>query len=238
MARLEFTDLELEGFGAIRTLADLFRAHTRSGGVQSGDEVVFTDDRGHKLVFQGDDLVFTGGAFTGGTIDTILITNGDDEVYVETTNVNRDAMTVFAELDEADNTHLMFVNAVLDGKDDIVSLTEDSVSLMGGRGNDVITGADGRDSLFGDQGKDRLTGNGEMDFFFFFKSCKKDVVTDFDARGGFGEQDLIGTTQDMFDKAKIVRSGDNTIIDFAGKDSLVLLDVKKSQIDENDFLFI
>jgi Ca2+-binding RTX toxin-like protein len=236
MAKVLFTDLELEGFGALRTLADLFRADHRGSGVQTGDEVVFTDDRGHKLVFEGDDLTFSGGVFTG-TIDAIRITQGDGDIYVEATNVDRDAATVFAALDEDDNTHSMFLKAVLDGKDTIVLSDVDGITINGGRGNDVIVGGDGQDSLFGSFGRDRLTGNGDMDFFSFSKRSGKDVVTDFDAKGGFGQQDLIATTEAMFDNARIVRSGDDTLIDFAGKDSLLLRDVKRSQIDENDFLF-
>lgn len=238
MARLEFTDLELEGLGAIRTLSDLFRANHRSGGAQSGEEVVLTDDRGHKLVFQGEDLVFSGGVFTGGTVATILITNGDDEVYVEASNVDREAVSLFTALDENDDTHSMFVNSVLTGNDRIALPDVGGTTVDGGKGHDVIVGGDGADTMSGSQGRDRMTGNGEMDFFNFFKRSGKDSITDFDAKGGFGQQDLIITTEATFDDAKFVRSGQDTLIDFAGKDSLLLIGVKRTQVDESDFLLV
>jgi hypothetical protein len=53
---------------------------------------VLTDNQGHHLVFRGDDLVFEGGVFTGGTVSQVLITNSADEIYVNAQNVNREAV--------------------------------------------------------------------------------------------------------------------------------------------------
>jgi hypothetical protein len=236
MAKVVYTDLELEGFGAIRTMSDMFRADHRGGTAQTGDEVFLTDDRGHKLVFQGEGLVFDGSTFTAGTVDTILITNGDDEVYVQATRIKRDAVDLFTALDSDDFTDTMFNKAVNAGKDTYTA-SNDGVTMFTGKGNDVLIGKDGFDTLYGFKGNDRLTGGGDQDFFEFFKGDGKDVITDFDAKGGFGNQDFIITTAKMFQGADIEKSGKDTLIDFAGKDEILLLNVKPGQIDENDFQF-
>lgn len=237
MAKLKFTNLELEGIAPLRTLTDLFHADKRFGEAQSGGEVVLTDDRGHQLVFRGEGLVFAGGVFTGGTVDRILVTNAEGEVYADATKVNRDAVDLFKALDKNDDTRSMFTKVVLNNKDTIIA-SDEGMTINGGNGNDVMIGGDGIDAIFGDRGNDRLTGNDDMDIFMFFKGEGKDVITDFDPSGGFGRQDFIGTTSRMFDNAEIEKSGKkNTLIDFAGKDDILLLGVKPKQIDESDFMF-
>jgi Ca2+-binding RTX toxin-like protein len=233
MAKIVYTNLALEGFAAIRTMSDMFRAETRSGAAQEGDEVVFTDTRGHKLVFQGEGLVYNGSVFTGGTVKTILITNGDDEDYVRATKVNRDAVDLYTALDSDDFTDTMFTQVVNTGKDTYVS-SDDGPLVSAGKGNDTMIGGDGRDGLSGNKGNDRLTGGGDSDFFVFSKRDGKDVITDFDARGGGLEQDYIFTTEAMIEGAEFRKSGKNTLIDFAGKDEILLLNVKPNQVDESD----
>ena len=130
MAKVVFTDLELEGFGAIRTLGDLFHGDKRGGAAQSGETVVLTDDRGHKLVFEGEGLVFDGSALTAGTVDRILITDGDDEIYVEATNVDRSAVDLYAALDSDDFTSTMFNNSVLTGKDTMIAANDHMTAVI------------------------------------------------------------------------------------------------------------
>lgn len=89
----------------------------------------------------------------------------------------------------------------------------------------------GDDFIAGYTGKDRLTGGGGNDVFIFGGGYGQDVVTDFDADGGKGHQDLIWALGDY----KIVKDGHNTIIDFDNGETLTLLHVERNHISGDDF---
>jgi serralysin len=92
------------------------------------------------------------------------------------------------------------VNAA-DGDDVIVNETATISFLMGGPGNDHLTGGDERDSLFGGDGNDHLYGRAETDFLFGEQGS--DVID-----GGDGDDYLYGD------------SGDDVLTGGVGRDTL------------------
>jgi Ca2+-binding RTX toxin-like protein len=100
-------------------------------------------------------------------------------------------------------------------------------------GNDLLLGRKGDDELGGGAGKDTMTGGAGHDTFHFAAGDGKDTVTDFDADGGVGNQDLIGAN--FVDATSIDQVGANTVIHFGAGDSLTLLHVDKTHIDATDF---
>lgn len=102
-----------------------------------------------------------------------------------------------------------------------------------GAGADRLFGGGGEDGLAGEAGNDTVVGGGGSDQFVFRKGYDQDVVTDFDAKGGGHDQDYVLVVADAeFD---IVGHGRDTVIDFGHGDTLTLLDVRKSQVTEDDF---
>jgi Ca2+-binding RTX toxin-like protein len=100
-------------------------------------------------------------------------------------------------------------------------------------GRDHLIGRGGEDTLNGGGGRDKLTGGTENDLFVFVAGHSKDTITDFDAIGGVGFQDLIGRA--FADVDNITASGNNTVIDFGDGDVVTLLNVSSAQIDATDF---
>ena len=104
-------------------------------------------------------------------------------------------------------------------------------------GNDKIKAFGGDDSLNGEAGDDRMTGGGGSDFFFFMHEGKggKDIVTDFDAKGGGDNQDYVeGSIEDVL---SIKQVGDDLVLNYGGGNTLTLLDIDKSDFSADDFKF-
>jgi hypothetical protein len=108
---------------------------------------------------------------------------------------------------------------------------EDNVTTFFGR--DHLIGRGGVDILNGGGGRDILTGGTDNDLFVFVAGHGKDRITDFDAIGGPGFQDLIGRA--FADVENITASGNNTVIDFGDGDVVTLLNVSSAQISAEDF---
>jgi Ca2+-binding RTX toxin-like protein len=113
-------------------------------------------------------------------------------------------------------------------------------TLFGQAGNDRLYGGNGRDTLDGGVGSDHLWGGSGADTFVFKTGYGTDYVEDFRVSGR--EQDMIRIEKTMFsdfdaliDDARNV-NGDVWID--SGSDHLVLIDVRTSQLVENDFLFV
>jgi hypothetical protein len=89
-------------------------------------------------------------------------------------------------------------------------------------------------------GNDRITGGGGSDVFLFQSGTGttfndgRDIITDFDANGGGSDQDYL-FWDDVVD---IRKSGKNTVVEYGDGDTVTLLDVKRSQIDVDDFHYV
>jgi Ca2+-binding RTX toxin-like protein len=237
MAKLRYFDTPVDTFAGIRTFESFFNAPTKSLVTHTETKAVFTDANGHQLIFVGTGLAYEDFTITGGTVAKVTIANAEGDAFVQVLKVSRDAALLFDAL-ATDGVQSMFDSKILNGNDTIFGSDVGGESLFGRKGNDTIIGGDQQDSIAGERGKDKLTGGGAGDFFFFSKRDGSDVITDFDAKGGFGKQDLIFVSHDMFDDAKIRKSGsDDTLIDFGHGDTLTLRGVKPAEIDDTDFVF-
>ena len=72
--------------------------------------------------------------------------------------------------------------------------------------------------------------------FFFKRGYSNDVITDFDAKGGEGNQDFIEIMAGT--KFDIEKDGRNTVVDFGKGSTITLLDVRASQVTDADFMIL
>ena len=133
-------------------------------------------------------------------------------------------------------THILTANNVKKVKAASNNLFSEKTNSIGGNSYEIIGGS-GNDSLSGAELNDSLTGNGGADTFSFGVSSGSDTVTDFesidilDVSAFFNEIDQIlgaggAATQD----------GNNTFIDFGGGNSVTLENFALSDLTENNFL--
>jgi Ca2+-binding RTX toxin-like protein len=188
-----------------------------------------------EIVFKGSGFSYDGGDIATGTIKKIQFLDGVGAKFAEVTNLKASAAAITEQMRSDTGLDGMLLQ-LLKG-DDVITGTGgfDILTFGTGKGNDTIHGGGGVDEIGGGLGKDILTGGGGNDFFVFFKGDGKDVITDFDAFGGEGNQDLILKTFDKKSDIDIIKSGDDTIIDFGGGSTLTLLDVARKDVSMEDF---
>jgi Ca2+-binding RTX toxin-like protein len=166
-----------------------------------------------------------------GTITSLTHTSLDGDLFLKVTNLNIDARTVAGE------TSLEFIQDVLQrvaNKDvKFIGTSLDDI-LTSYNGNDRVFGRQGDDKLDGDNGNDILVGGLGNDTFVFADGYGRDKITDFDADGGAGAQDLIDAT--FADVLSINQVGADTVINFGDGDKLTLLGIDKTHIDATDFV--
>jgi Ca2+-binding RTX toxin-like protein len=110
-------------------------------------------------------------------------------------------------------------------------------------GADTILGfASGNDLIMGGLGNDTMSGKGSNDTFVFAPGFGKDVITDFAA--GAAVDDVLrltlGTNFDTFAEVMAValQVGVNTVINITANDTITLNGVTKTNLVANDFEFI
>jgi Ca2+-binding RTX toxin-like protein len=134
--------------------------------------------------------------------------------------------------------------------DDVLSGDNGNDALYGGNGIDSMYGDSGDDSLFGDDGNDFLDGGLANDYlvggagsdrFYFAAGYGADVIADFAAGPGIGDEVRIslGTAFDTFAEvlAAASQSGSDTVITFGTGTSITLTGVSKSNLTVDDFSF-
>ena len=123
------------------------------------------------------------------------------------------------------------------GKDRLWGGSGDDI-LNGGAGFDTLRGGAGDDILNGNGGRDKLWGGLGADTFVFASGNGKDTVKDFQA--GEDSIDLtnwgkVKSFTDLINNHASNHDGDVWIS--AGRDLLIIEDIKKGQLDASDFLF-
>ncbi len=114
-------------------------------------------------------------------------------------------------------------------------------AMCGLGGNDILFGNAGADTLDGGLGNDTLTGGVGNDRFVYTIGGGADVITDFTEGAGIGDRISfcvcahILTFADVFAHARQV--GANTVIDFGGGSKLTLINVAKTSLHFNDFIY-
>lgn len=197
-------------------------------------KVVCEDPSSHnRVILEGENLVVERGMIVGGTIEDMTVGDTHGKPFYTFSDFKVDSRLV------AQDTMFLFTvevlqRAILGNNKFIGSSHGDDVHT--GDGNDILLGKGGDDKIGGSAGTDIMTGGGGNDTFDFATGDGKDTITDFDAEGGAGFQDLIGA--DFTAVVSITKSGKNTVIDFGHGDTLTLLDIKPSHIDNTDFVTV
>jgi hypothetical protein len=184
----------------------------------------------NRVIFEGENLVVERGMIVKGTVETMIITDPHGHPFSEYSGFAIDSRLI--DQDTMLNFTIEIAVRVSTGNNKFIGSNHDDI-LDGGRRDDILLGRKGDDRLSGDAGTDVMTGGAGNDTFVFAKGDGKDTITDFDADGGTGAQDLIDAK--FLDVVSTEKSGENTIIDFGNGDTLTLLHVQPSQIDASDF---
>lgn len=112
-------------------------------------------------------------------------------------------------------------------------------NAIGGSGNDTLVGNAVANRLDGGAGNDTLTGNGGNDVFVYEGGA--DTITDFAAGGGGGDQIDLTAFNTIGDLSAVLAlattSGNDTVIDFGGGNTLTLKNVLPGDLASNDFIF-
>lgn len=194
--------------------------------------VIYNDsDGGEKIKIIGTDLsVNKAGLITSGTVTDVTFSSKSTAPLLKVEDIDINAK-IFAGVLKKEGVEAAY-EFTLSGNDVFTgSLISDSI--YGGAGKDTIKAGSGIDHVEGGKGNDRLTGGAQSDHFIFDAGDGKDTLTDFDAVGGALAQDYIDTD---LTPLTIKQSGDNTIIDFGGGDTITLIGVKASDVGDSDFI--
>lgn len=201
----------------------------------SKTKAVLSDpESGDRLIFEGRNFKYEEGKIVSGTIDKMVLTDDKGRPFQEFSDLNLNAGFVAGAEDMLDFASYVYYWAQSGDVRLIGTNLDDELATQGGK--DKLLGRGGSDALSGGLGKDMLTGGKGNDTFVFAEGFGKDAITDFDALGGAGAQDLIDAV--YADIISISNSGKNTVIDFGEGDVLTLLNVKKSDVDETDFAML
>ncbi|HMM87689.1 beta strand repeat-containing protein [Bradyrhizobium sp.] len=187
------------------------------------------------------DLSASGGG-SDGAADTVVVNGSGSADAVTVTQsgqgilINGLPARVSISGQEAANDTLR-ING-MDGADviDASALNAGQIHLVidGGAGNDVITGS---------HGNDLLSGGADDDRFIWKVGSAADIITDFAAGNGTpdkidvrafagaGIHDFNGVL------AHAAQIGADTVIDFGGGDTMTLLNVAKTNLSTDDFIF-
>jgi serralysin len=147
---------------------------------KSSTQFIYTNNRGDTVTVNGSGFTYSGDAATGGTMSSVVVTNGGGTLL--TLDLLNDPLKNFVK-SILDGDPFEAMRDLYDGADQLLGSAE-SDSIGGfSPGNDVIQGLDGGDWIAGDEGKDNLDGgdDGQFDILsysqsFFDKSAKKGVV--------------------------------------------------------------
>jgi Ca2+-binding RTX toxin-like protein len=202
--------------------------------VGSTSEVTYTGHNDFTMVLGGTGFAGDGTGLTAGTIKSATFFNAEGDKLATVTGINVKAAAFDDAMEETD-TSSVFMNLAFKKKDTFTA-SDLGDTFFAGRGDDVLKGGDGIDFLAGMKDEDTMTGGGGRDFFIFNQGDGKDVITDFDAKGGFANQDFIILGElSMLGDMKEKKSGANTLLDFGGGDTLLLKGVKPGDVDFGDF---
>lgn len=234
MAKIKYTEA-LGDLGSLRFsyMPDAMNTDMDKSG---GEKAVYLDSfSGTSLVLKGHNFAYLDGELLKGRVEGIVFKDedGNTTATVEGLDLNAKKVHNMATADEHFNLYELLQTAF--GGDDKFEGTKNQDLIEAGGGNDVINGKGGADSLNGMKGNDTMTGGGGSDQFYFLFEGKggRDVITDFDSKGGGDDQDYIMANFD--DVLSIKQVGDDVVIDFGFNNRLTLLDTNKGSIGEADF---
>jgi Ca2+-binding RTX toxin-like protein len=190
----------------------------------------------NSFTVEGRNLKFEDGVMVSGTVEKVIFEDFEQARFAVIKG-EFNAGKLGKVLDELAPAN--FINKLIAGDDRVVG-TSDAEYIDGGEGSDRIFAGGGDDKIFSGAGNDRITGGAGSDVFWFQSGSNgshddgKDIITDFDANGGGSDQDYL-FWDDVVD---IRKSGKNTVVEYGDGDTVTLLDVKRSEINSDDFQYI
>lgn len=197
-----------------------------------GDDTLY----GH----EGDDLL-QGGAgadmhFGGAGNDTVSYANATSYVGARLDNSAGNWGT-HAEGD----TYAGVENLIGSSHNDVLVGNGGGNVLMSGAGNDKIYALGGNDTLVGGAGNDTLYGQAGNDLFLYENGFDHDQIIGFESKNNAEKIDLAGvssiTSWTDLKNNHMSASGSDVVIDAGSGDTITLVDVSLSDLDQHDFIF-
>lgn len=186
---------------------------------KQGELAVWTDDTtgaqiratGKNFEVSGDNEDYLG----GGKITGVVVTDGDDKTILTISDLNIKATKLMAAFDEGGATGALYF---LTKGDDIVIGSKTANAIVGGAGDDTMTGG---------KGADYFQFHAEMVWDEELKAAapEHDVITDFDWKGD--DRDGLQYLGE-FEYAK-ANKGQDTLVTYEDGSTLLLEGVKKAQ---------
>lgn len=234
MAKIKYT----ENLGDLGTLRFEYTPDEMNTDMDAsgGEKAVYLDGNGgEKIILKGQNFAYLDGDLLKGRVDKIVFQDENGNTTATISGVDFKAKQLDNLLTEGFDLH-NFLQKAMGGMDRFKG-SENRDLAWAGDGNDKIKAFGGNDSVNGEGGDDIMTGGTGSDFFFFMHDDKggKDIVTDFDAKGGGDNQDYVEGSIDQVLSIKQV--GDDLVLNYGGGNTLTLLDVDKSDFNADDFKF-
>ncbi|MEO8244710.1 MAG: hypothetical protein ABI832_20665 [bacterium] len=199
--------------------------------VLSARNATFGDLNGAGITINGSGLTYSGTSIAGGTATTVTIFNSNGSPLISVTGAAYDAAKIADVLLVQQNTFPLFSG------DDKVDGSSHRDIIAGGNGNDTVHGGDGADLIAGMNGRDKLYGDAGRDMFVFVpNNSGVDKIMDF-TDTNHKSDDLIVVKKALYADMIVSQSGQNVVLDFGGKGSLVIVGANADQIGADDFMF-
>ena len=147
----------------------------------SSTEFIFQNADGDTVTVTGTGFVYSSGRPTGGTITSVVVTNGPDTLFT-VNQFNNEALKPFADaIFDRDTFGAMVL--LLDGADQLLGSTEGNDLGGYSPGNDIVAGDQGDDFIKGDEGNDQIDGGDGFDTLayiesYYDKTAKKGITVD------------------------------------------------------------
>ncbi|MGV3551124.1 calcium-binding protein [Rhizobium sp.] len=244
------------GLGNYGEIQDFYDAGLNLQNNKSSPTKVVYKDTGagsDKIDVLGTGLEWDGDFMTAGTITGFNFTNQDGNVKYMTLRGLSLSVEDFNGAYVGDGLQGV-IDLVLRGNDtitgskksDLISSGDGKDTVKAGIGNDTVLGGakgdklygeKGNDYIWGDSGNDRMWGGPGSDKFQFQEGDGKDVIVDFDAKGGGKNQDYIALYEGETFSIKNANKGRDTLLDFGDGDTLLLLGVHKSDFTKGGDIY-
>lgn len=154
-------------------------------------ELVYVNARGETVTLTGLGFTYSGGEVTGGTISSIVVTNGLAETLLTLSQLNDSLAGYINRLLNEDA--FAALEELFKGNDQLNGAA--GSDTLGGfsAGDDIVDGKGGGDTIIGDKGKDTLIGGDGWDSLGYFQS-----YFDTSAKSGLRLDAAKGTVRDCW----------------------------------------
>jgi Ca2+-binding RTX toxin-like protein len=188
------------------------------------------DAAGIGVSFSGSGLTYGAGTVTAGVITGVNFFDASGAALVTITEANFDAAVVVNDVLATQSGIKLFAG------NDLVEGSVNRDLIAGGLGNDTVHGGGGSDLIFAMGGRDVLFGDKGADYFAFKPNHGADKIMDF-ADNDLKSDDLILVSKANYAAMTVTQSGNNVVLDFGGKGSLVIVGTTVDHIGADDFAF-